>query len=101
MEYNVVETDEIKKNLNEALDYIELVLASPSGAASLAHAYISIIETLATFPNAYPVSNEPRLKRLGYRKALAANYIVLYKVVGNTVYLTNLFHQSQDYTKLV
>ena len=101
MEYNVVETAELKRNLNEALDYIELVLASPSGAESLARACISIIETLTTFPNAYPISNEPRLKRLGYRKALTANYIVLYKVAGDTVYLTNLLHQFQDYAKLV
>lgn len=101
MLYKVVETPEVKRDLLEALDYIELVLDSPSGAATLASSYINVLENLKHFTNMYPAAREPRLRRLAYRKAQAESYLVLYRMTERTVYISHLFHQSQDYTKLV
>lgn len=101
MAYSVVETAEVKRNLREALDYIELILCSHSGAQELASSYIEVIDNLKLFPNMYPQTREPRLKRLGYRKAQATNYLILYRMIDETIYVSHLFHQTQDYAKLI
>ena len=42
-----------------------------------------------------------KLARNGYRKANVAGYIVLHSHVDNRVYITNIFHERQDYARLV
>ena len=49
----------------------------------------------------YPLVRDARLARGGYRKAALGNYLALYLEKDGTVYIARVFHQSQDYARLV
>ena len=52
-------------------------------------------------PQLYGLSRVKELAVLGYRPMLVKNYVALYKVEGDVVIVAHIFHQSQDYAKLV
>lgn len=60
-----------------------------------------IVSALEKTPGAFPFSHDARLKSLKYQKALFMNYVLLFRVEGEMVYLARIFHQSQDYAKLI
>lgn len=60
-----------------------------------------VVSLLEEMPGAFPFPNEPRLRTLGYQKALFMNYALLFRVEGEAVYIVRIFHQSQNYAKLV
>ena len=54
---------------------------------------------IAAFPAIKAVSKKPELRRLGYREYFGENYVIVYRVQEDAVYLLRLFHQSQDYER--
>lgn len=59
------------------------------------------ISELEETPNTFPFSQEPRPRILGYQEALLMNYILLSRAEKQSVYIVRIFHQSQNYAKLV
>lgn len=86
-------------------DAIILFLMEDARATQRASALIDeldeVIARLAAYPEFYPLARDEKLARNGYRKANAAGYIVLHRHVDNRVYITNIFHERQDYARLV
>lgn len=61
----------------------------------------NIVSTLEKMPNAFPYSHDTRLKFLKYQKALFMKYVLLFRIDEEHVYIARIFHQSQDYAKLI
>ena len=101
MAYNVLETQCVRSELIGALRCIEDVPCEPTAAAELAAKYIEFVENVGRFPEMYPQVHESSLRAKGHRKATLKNYLVLYRCEGDTAYVMHLFHQSQDYARLV
>lgn len=101
MAYRVYESETARKELFRIVDYVEYVLVNPQAAEGIAAAYIALSKKLERFPDMYPACNEPRLHRDGYRKASVGSYVVIYHRDGNDVYVDHIFHQSQDYARLI
>ena len=101
MAYKVIESLEARRDLRSALEYLELVDKTKKAARNLAADYKSFKQNTERISEMYPFSTEPRLASLGYRKARAGKYLVLYKHESDTVKVAHLFHQAQDYAKLV
>lgn len=87
--------------LASALDYLDNVLFEPSAGDRLFAAYEAFLDIVEEFPEAFPLCDEFKLRKMGYRKALLESYVALYKYEDRVVKLVFLFHQSQDYAKLV
>lgn len=83
------------------IDYLVYVLKQPSSAKSVLVGFEEITENLRRFPEMYPEVADARLKRKGYRKAALGNYVVLYRVESDAVAVVRIFHQRQDYAKLL
>lgn len=50
----------------------------------------------------FPLAKDPDLAQAGFHAALVKNYVMLYSIADNgDVYVAHVFHQSQDYAKLV
>ena len=65
-------------------------------------AYEECVSTLEEGVVEHPLSRHPELRRSGYRVALVNSYLVLYRVAAHDeVHVAHVFHQSQDYAKLV
>lgn len=71
MAYKVIESLEARRDLRSALEYLELVDKTKKAARNLAADYKSFKQNTERIPERYPLSTEPRLASLGYRKARA------------------------------
>lgn len=58
---------------------------------------------LEKMPLMYEFCRDPRLRALGYRKAVIKSYIMVYKVdeAAKTVYILRFFYGRQNYEKLI
>lgn len=85
----------------EIAEYLMGSLKNPSAARRFLDELEGVVSTLERTPEAFAILTEPRLGALGYRKIPFMNYVALFRTESNRVYITHLFHQSQDYARLV
>lgn len=106
MAFDVVLDPKVVDRVDEIVDYLSNALSSPAAASNFLDGLDELVTNLESLPLSYPFSLDARLAARGYRKALIGNYVLLFRVVeagerNGTVYVTNLFHGSQDYQGLV
>ncbi len=92
---------EAENDLDSIVDYLCNSLCSPAAAEELLGAYETFIDVVEGYPQAYPLSGDRHLASLGYRKAQLRSYVALYRIDGERVIVSRIFHQSQDYAKLI
>lgn len=97
MACSVLLADEASRDLDGITAYLCEVLGEPTSATELLDAYDAFGEN----PEAYPLCADAHLARLGYRKALLKGYVALCRTTGDGVVISRIFHQSQDYARLV
>lgn len=103
MAYKVEHTELAEQDLDNILDYIAHALENPSAAASFADEVQSCYAHLEQMPQMYELCRNPHLRRLGYRKAIIKNYIMIYRISesNKTVYVLRYFYGRRDYEKLL
>ena len=101
MGYSVRLADEASRDLDGSVAYLCEVLAAPAAATELLHAYDVLVDVVEKRPEAYEKCADLHLARLGYWKASLKGYIALYRTEKNGVVVSRVFHQSQDYARLV
>ena len=101
--YNITITDSADRELSEILDYLSVRLQNPAAATAFVEEVLSVYEALKHMPNMYELSHNLRLHRMGYRKVVMKNYIMLYRVEesSQTVYVLHFFYGARQYEKLV
>lgn len=99
---SVTVSEEAAKSLMSAVAYLEETLTEPSAEGRLIDEFEARCSEIAAFPQMCPASDEPRLRSMGYRKALVFGYVLLYRASEDgDVIVTNLFHRKQDFGRLV
>ena len=101
MPYSVHFTGQALADQAGITEYLVKTLGSPDAARRFLDELESLVSTLECTPEAFATLTEPKLHALGYRKIPFMNYIALFRVESDRVYITHLFHQSQDYARLV
>ena len=106
MAYEVVVDSVVVERLDEAVGYVCEVLGTPVAAAGILDGFEELVGKLEQSPLSYPRARDDRLQAHGYRRALVGKYVVLFRVWESgeregTVWVTNLFHGSQNYQELV
>lgn len=106
MAYEVVFDPQVVVRVDEVAGYLADELASPTAAANFLDGIDEAVERLETFPLSYPRPIDGRLAARDYRKVFVGNYVLLFRVEetgegDGVVYVTNLFHGSQNYQGLV
>lgn len=92
---------EAENDLGAIVDYLCNALCSPTAADELLGAYETFIDVVEKYPKAYPLSADRHLASLGYRKAQIKSYVAPYRIADDGVVVSRIFHQSQDYARLV
>lgn len=92
---------EAENDLDSIVGYLCNALRSPSAAEELLDAYETFIDVVEGYPQAYPLSGDGHLASLGYRKVQLRSYVALCRIDGERVVVSRIFHQSQDYARLV
>ena len=103
MAYKVDVSESADRDLDAILTYITEELASPKAASNFADELDSKYEMLENHPFMFELSRNERLARMGYRRFVVGNYVVLYLVdeKAYTVTISRLFYGKQDYEKYI
>ena len=101
MACKVVFTQAAEHDRDRIIAYLLGISDNAKSAGKLLDALDSVISHLSENPLMYEAVAETRLAARGYRRVLFSNYIALYYVENDTVELSRIFHQKQDYAKLL
>lgn len=99
MDYKVVITIDAENDLDQFINYLIYEKKSLQSANNLLDDFDSIIESLTHIAGSLKLCDNPRLRKLGYRRInfLKHIYFMLYRIVDNLVIVDNIFHELQDY----
>ena len=92
---------EAAREYRDIVRYLAAVLGSPDAARGFMDEFDYQLRLVCDMPELYGLSRMRELAVLGYRSMLVKNYVALYKIEGDAVVVAHIFHQSQDYAKLV
>ena len=101
MAFKVVILDTAQREYREIVSYMIEVLKSPQAAANFMDTFDEQMALAAEVPSAFPLSRMPELAAKGYHAAPVNNYLVLYRATGEVIAVAHVFHQTQDYARLV
>lgn len=76
-------------------------LESPQAAGGFIGEFEYQVSLIEDNPHLFAVSKMPELAVKGYRVAFINRYVMLYTIRGDDVFIAHLFHQRQDYARLV
>jgi plasmid stabilization system protein ParE len=68
---------------------------SPARALSFMRELRHCCESLAQFPKAYPLV--PRYENRGVRRRVHGNYLIFYRIGGETIEVLHVLHGAMDY----
>ena len=89
------------ESLLSAARYIADKFGELKAAGDLLDKFDEFTDRVSEFPEIYPLCADDDLANQGIRKALIKNYVALYEVYDDKIFVIGFFHQSQDYAKLV
>ena len=97
---SVVVSEGAESELELVYDYLSVF--GEQTAEKFLSAYEKCIDMLEDGVIEFPLSRHPKLRAAGYHVALVNSYLVLYRLTApEEVYVAHIFHQSQDYARLV
>ena len=99
MAYNVRIQPSALIELDEIVSY--LMVFGPHTAQSFLDNWEAMLNELRDGIAEHALSRFEVLAKLGYRTAFVKNYIVLFFKEEDTLTVAHIFHQSQDYARLV
>jgi plasmid stabilization system protein ParE len=83
------------------VEYLCVSLQSPKAAKNFEKEFLRVICAACEQPKLFSLSRHAMLAEKGYRALHVNNYVVLYKSHKDKLVITHIFHQSQDYARLV
>ena len=100
--YNVIITEKALQQLEDHISYIENQLRNPQAAQSVWQDDMGTRKQLEPAAGSLRLCGHWKLRRIGYRSIpfLRHNYIMVYRIEGNDVYVDGVYHQLQDYEKM-
>ena len=103
MGYKLSITASAEQDLDAILTYIIHDLDNLDAAIKLVDEVDERYIKLEENPYLYEECRDSRLKMLGYRKAVIAGYLLIYRVDAeqSIVYIERFFSQLQDYAKKI
>ena len=101
--YRVLVTELAGKDLDAIVEYIAVQLSSPVAAGELLDEVDECYSHLRSNPFIFAKSDDARLEKEGYRKALIGNYILFFKVFEEEkkVIVYRIVFGARDYRKLL
>lgn len=101
MGYRLSIAREAQREYRDIVSYLVNVVKSPQTAHHFMMEFDAKVESVRSHPDACSLCHLPELAARGYRPASVMRYTLLYTVRGDDVVIAHIFHQSQDYARLV
>lgn len=99
MVYKLIITERAEELLEECVRYLIYKLKNDQAAGHLLDGMDKIYSRLEENPYQFPECRDRYLNSLKYREAVITdmNYLAIFKVENNNVYVLGIFHQLEDY----
>ena len=97
--YAVQILDPAQRELEE-IARLYMSLAGAESARRITDKIYDSLEQLARFPLSGSPMRETELRNLGYRFLIVEKYIVIYRLMGDTVFVYHIFDGRSDYPTL-
>lgn len=99
MVYKNISTDEMEMLLDNCVKHLLVKFKSEQAAEHLLDGVSEIYDKLESNPNIYRLSEDPYMKALNYHEAKVRemDYMIIYKVVDDKVYVLGIFHTLENY----
>lgn len=99
MDYRIVITKDAEDDLDRFVKYLIIEKESLQAAQNVINDFDATIESLKHAAGSLKLCDNPKLQKFQYRRINFLNhrYFMLYRIVGNVVYIDNIFHELQDY----
>ena len=96
---NLIYTEQALNSLEQALEFIAPEVTQKK-LLEIRNRILDRADTLLLQPNQGP--KEPYLEHLNldYRRIIESHYKIIYRVVGETIYITDVFDSRQDPDKM-
>lgn len=101
MGYKLITTDEMDALLDERVNYLIDVFKNEQAELHLLVGVEEVYNNLEINPNIYRESLDPFMKAFHYHEAKIADmdYILIYKIVYDSVYILGIFHSLENYSE--
>lgn len=98
-QYKVEFTLAALEDMERIADYY-LRVAGVNSAQNITGKLLDAFDLLCDYPLSGAVHPDPVLQKYGYRKLICGDYVGIYKLVQNTVYIYGIFHGAANYPEL-
>jgi len=86
-------------DIDKIADY-HLLAVGPVSAEKITDKLLDSIEKLGEYPLMGTEHTDPVLQKEGYRKLVCGEYICIYRLIDDTIYIYRVVHGATDYPKL-
>lgn len=103
MTYKIVVSQRANEQMEEIIAYIMQKLQNRQAAKAVYDDIMNAYDKLEYMAEATVLCEDPYLAVKGYRRLALEhhNYILLYQVDGNMVYVNGIFHMLEDYQEKI
>ena len=84
----------------EEIARLYLSLVGAESARKITNKVYDSLDQLTRFPLSGPAMRETELRNLGYRFLVVEKYVVIYRLIGDTVFVYHIFDGRADYPTL-
>ena len=100
-DYEVVILETAESEIESIVSYMANILKNPQAAANFMDELDRQFKLIKSKSDVFAVSALPELAAKNYHVSFVNNHIMLYAVRKERIYITHVFHQTQEYAKLV
>ncbi len=86
-------------DIDKIADY-HLLAVGPASAEKITDRLLDSMEKLSEYPLMGTEHTDPVLQKDGYRKLICGDYICIYRLIEDTVFIYRVVHGATDYPKL-
>lgn len=103
MACKIVVTEDAERDIDGIIRYIISEFKNPSAAIAFLDNVEECYRNIESNPRMYALCHDERLFAMGYRKAAAANYLVLYKVTkdNSTAVIARVIYGGRNYSEML
>ena len=89
------------QNELEEIARVHMQLVGPKSAQKITDSIYSSMEKLEIFPELGIVCKDKNLADLGYRVLVSGNYLCVYRLIGNIIFVYHIVDGRANYPKLL
>ena len=100
MTYKLIISERAEEHINSIVGYVAVELANPTAAKAILSDIEKAYGKLEYMAESLAFCQDFYLQQKGYRKYMLENhnYVILYKVEGDEIRISGVFHMREDYS---